>query len=75
VATTIAGLIQEGFGDRVLISHDAGVRTRLTSYGSWGYAHILRHVVPLLRERGLDESDIDLLLVRNPGAVLTVEAH
>jgi phosphotriesterase-related protein len=51
-----------------------GVRTRLTAYGSWGYAHILRHVVPLLHERGLDESEVRQLLELNPRAVLALDA-
>jgi phosphotriesterase-related protein len=73
VATTVARLVADGLADRVLISHDIGVRSRLLAYGSWGYTHISRHIVPLLRELGCGDDDIERLLVRNPARLLTVE--
>lgn len=73
VARTVAALFAAGHGSQVMISHDIGVRTRLVAYGSWGYAHVLRHVVPLLRELGLSEADVVRLLVANPSRLLTVQ--
>lgn len=75
VATTVAALFRAGLGDQVLISHDIGVRSRLVAYGGWGYAHIPRHVVPLLLEQGLTEVDMERLLVHNPARLLTVEGR
>jgi len=72
VARTVASLFAAGLGSQVLISHDIGVRTRLVAYGSWGYAHIPRHVVPLLLELGLSEVDVEQLLVSNPAQLLSV---
>lgn len=72
VSDTVARLVRAGQGARVLLSHDIGVRTRLRAWGGWGYAHIPRHVVPLLHERGLDEDEVRQLLVRNPAQVLTI---
>lgn len=73
VATTVARLVREGHGDRVLLSQDVGVRTRLRAYGGWGYAHLLEHVVPVLRSRGLERHEVDRLLIKNPARVLTVQ--
>ena len=73
VARTVVELVRAGYGEQVMISHDIGVRTRLVAYGSWGYAHIPRHVVPLLGELGLTEAEIEQLLVTNPARLLTVE--
>jgi phosphotriesterase-related protein len=75
VAKVVVELFRAGLGDQVLISHDIGVRSRLVAYGSWGYAHIPQHVVPLLVELGLSGADIELLLVANPGRLLTVEGR
>lgn len=72
VATTVARLVREGYGDGVLLSQDVGVRTRLRAYGGWGYAHLLEHVVPLLRSRGLEQHEVERLLIANPAQVLTV---
>jgi phosphotriesterase-related protein len=73
VAQTVVQLIGQGYGDRVLISQDIGVRTRLRAYGSWGYAHVLEHVVPLLQSEGLGDEDLHGLLVTNPARVLALE--
>ncbi len=73
VAATVARLVRSGLADRVLVSQDIGVRTRLRRYGGWGYDHLVRHVVPLLRAAGLDPSDIDRLLVDNPRRLLTID--
>jgi phosphotriesterase-related protein len=73
VARTVAALFASGHGHQVLISHDIGVRSRLVAYGSWGYAHIPRHVLPLLIELGLSDADIEQLLVASPGRLLTVQ--
>jgi phosphotriesterase-related protein len=56
-----------------MLSHDIGVRSRLVAYGSWGYAHIPRHVVPLLRERGLADREIEQLLIENPARMLALD--
>lgn len=73
VAATVVRLVRdEGLGERILVSQDVGVRTRLRRYGGWGYDHLLRHVVPLLRAGGLDDAAIDGLLVANPRRLLTI---
>ncbi|MFV2063620.1 MAG: phosphotriesterase [Chloroflexota bacterium] len=73
VARAVAHLVSSGYREQVLISHDIGVRSRLVAYGSWGYAHIPRHIVPMLMRLGLGEDDIEQLLVTNPARLLTVE--
>ena len=67
----IARLVSAGFVDRVLISHDIGVRTRLKAYDGWGYSHISDHVVPMLQALGLTDQDLRMLLVTNPMDVLS----
>jgi len=67
----IRALIGHGHLDRVVISHDICYRTRLTAFGGHGYGHIFRNVVPMMRERGYDENEIDAILVRNPRRLLT----
>lgn len=65
-------LFDAGLGDRVVISHDICTRTRLQSLGGHGYGHILRNVVPLMRDRGFSQSEIDLLLLETPRRILTI---
>jgi len=72
VALTVARLARGGHAGQILLSQDIGVRTRYCAYGGWGYGHLLRHVVPLLTDAGLEDVVIQRLLVTNPGRVLTV---
>jgi phosphotriesterase-related protein len=72
VVRKIVELISHGYRNQILISQDIGVRTRLRRYGGWGYSHILRHVVPLLKQNGATPEDVDSLLIANPRRVLTI---
>jgi len=68
----IAGMLASGQGERVMMSQDVGVRTRLRRYGGWGYGHMLRHLVPLLEANGGDAAGIHTLFVDNPARFLTL---
>ncbi len=74
VALTIAGLVADGYGDRIVLGQDIGVRTRLRRWGGWGYAHLLEHVVPLLDDAGVSQAAIDAMLVHTPARLLAVPA-
>ncbi|MCL5069803.1 MAG: hypothetical protein M1308_02740, partial [Actinobacteria bacterium] len=67
----IKNLIDEGFIDKILISGDHCVKHALAAYGGWGYDHILRNVVPLMKINGINESQINSLMVENPRKMLT----
>jgi phosphotriesterase-related protein len=73
VAAKVVELGRAGFLERLLVSQDVAVRTRLRAYGGWSYDHLLSHVVPLLVELGLDRAQVDTLLVENPRRVLATE--
>lgn len=73
VAGVVADLIERDFVGQITLSQDVGVRTRLRRYGGWGYAHLIRHVVPLLREKGVAPADIEQMLVANTKRLLTVQ--
>jgi len=65
-ADNVAALVKEGFGDRVLLSEDICSLRHLKYQGGKGYGYLLEVFVPLLRERGLKEEEINQLLVTNP---------
>ena len=67
----IMALVDAGYPDRILLSHDICTKHRLCRYGGHGYAHILLNAVPLMREKGLDEPTIRGLLLKNPARLLT----
>ena len=71
-ARAIVELVEAGHGERIVLGQDIGVRTRLRRWGGWGYAHLLEHVVPLLRSLGIADHDLDAMLVRTPARLLAV---
>ena len=73
---TIVALVEQGYADRMVLSHDAscfmdwfgpdfeGLRTVATP--NWHYEHISDDVLPMLRERGVSDADVDRMMVDNP---------
>jgi phosphotriesterase-related protein len=74
---TVAQLCGRGRADRMVLSHDAACHMdwfdenmlRLAA-PRWNYLHISKDVLPALRERGVTEEQIDLMMVKNPAAIL-----
>ena len=66
----IARLLQDGHGDRLLLSQDVCTKKDLVRYGGFGYGHILRNFVHNLQEVGVTRSEIDQILVDNPKRLL-----
>ena len=63
-------LLALGYRDQLLISQDTCYKTQLTRYGGYGYAHILRNIVPALRHAGIDGTTVEGILVENPSRLL-----
>jgi len=68
--TTLA-LIEAGFADHLLLSHDAGWynparRDGLPEEGFRGYAALARDFLPGLLKRGIKEEQVRLITVNNP---------
>jgi phosphotriesterase-related protein len=68
----IQRMISAGYAERLLLSQDVFLKIMLTRHGGFGYAHVLRHVVPALRRLGVTEDQIETMLVGNPARLLTL---
>ncbi|MBP2536235.1 phosphotriesterase-related protein [Agrobacterium tumefaciens] len=68
-ARSIATLVEGGYLDRILLSHDVFLKMMLTRYGGNGYAYILRHFLPRLKRHGLDDATLQTLMQDNPRSV------
>ncbi len=62
----IKGLIDEGYLNHILISHDICWKHHYVTYGGAGYAHILRNIVPWMRRGGISDEQIHTMMVENP---------
>ena len=68
----IVRLVNDGYGDRVVVAHDICTKHRLVRYGGHGWAHILEHIAPGLAKKGLSEEQVGAILVDNPARILTL---
>jgi phosphotriesterase-related protein len=74
-ATAIARLLEDGYGDRLLLSHDVFVKTLLRTYGGFGYAHVLTGFADRLERHGVGRDVVLRLLTDNPRAVFETAAE
>ena len=59
-------LLEAGFTDRILIGSEIGWKTCYRAYGGWGYAHVIDHILPWLRDCGVTDAQIRTITVDNP---------
>ena len=69
----IAGLIDKGHVERVVMSQDICFKAMLKKYGGVGYSHILENIVPSMRDEGITNDQIKTIMVDNPMRLLTVD--
>ncbi|MCU1432169.1 MAG: aryldialkylphosphatase [Actinotalea sp.] len=74
-ARGLAELVAEGYADRILLSLDmtgAEVYLNAATHGQSGYSYLGRVFVPMLRELGVRDDDLEQMLRRNPTRLLTL---
>ena len=64
-------LMEQGFGDKIVIAHDVCVKYHYARYGGKSYDHILSNMVPRMQKWGFTDSQIHAILVDNPRKILT----
>lgn len=65
-------LIDEGYGEKLLISMDIHTKHRLMQFGGHGFSHILLNTIPKMQMRGFTQENIDDILMNNPRTWLTL---
>jgi len=66
----VLGQIKRGNINKILISHDICFKITLTKWGGWGYSHIVNHIFPRFKQRGLNQEFIDIITKENPKNLL-----
>ncbi len=66
-------LTKDGYGDRIVHSHDICTKTQLLRFGGPGYAHIPRHVAAMMEAAGLSASERRRQLSENALALINPE--
>ena len=65
-ADTVCKVKEWGYLSQLVLSLDLCRAQDLKSNGGYGYAHLFEVFLPMLRERGISRSEIDLMLKDNP---------
>jgi phosphotriesterase-related protein len=69
-ADMAVGLKDRGLLTHLLLSQDQCLKPFLQKYGGLGYSDLIKRFVPMLKERGMTEEDVETLLVKNPAKAL-----
>lgn len=69
-ARAITALVEAGYEDRILLSHDVCWKVHLKHYGGFGYSFILERFLPYLLKAGVTPSQVRKFMVDNPARVL-----
>lgn len=63
-------LLDAGYRDQILLSHDMAMKPQLTRYGGWGLTHLSANIAPRLRAEGITSGDIAVMRIANPARAL-----
>jgi phosphotriesterase-related protein len=72
LADLVRELVDRGLEQHILLSHDVGVVPELRYHGGRGFTYLTESFLPRLRERGLPDSILETITVRNPKRLLTI---
>jgi phosphotriesterase-related protein len=70
----VRALMDAGYGEQLLFSHDVCTKHRTRRYGGPGYDHIVRNILPWMRKRGFTEDEIRRPMIDNPRRAFTMPA-
>ena len=63
-------LLEAGYRDQILLSHDMAMKPQLSVYGGWGLTHLSLNIEPRLRALGISADDIAAMRITNPARAL-----
>jgi phosphotriesterase-related protein len=75
---TVAAMCRKGYASRMVLSHDATCGGDLQpeeALREWRYGHIPTFVIPALKEAGVSDDDLELMLTGNPRAIFERAAN
>ena len=64
-------LINNGFSKQLVVGQDIFSKHRLTKYGGQGYSHIIKNIIPRMKNKGFTNETIQLIFIDNPRRILT----
>lgn len=68
-AMWLSKLCSRGFAEQIVLSMDITRKSHYSANGGLGYAYLLETFIPMLRNEGCNEADIDNMLTKNPARI------
>ena len=68
-------ILDMGHVKQMLISMDVCRKQMQRTYGGWGLNHILTNVIPMMKEVGITQTQIDEMIIHNPARWLDVKCN
>lgn len=65
-ADNLVQLLEDGFEDQLMLSCDITRRSHLKANGGYGYNYLFSDFIPLLKQKGVNDTILDKLLTINP---------
>lgn len=66
----IAGLVEAGWEDQIVIAQDVCAKMCLAKFGGSGYRHIPQHILPRMSSFGVNDVAVRKISVENPARLL-----
>jgi phosphotriesterase-related protein len=67
----VSFVVENGWGGQLVLGCDVWVKAALRAYGGMGYEHLMKRVVPAMRnDLGIDDTTIEQMLVETPRRIL-----
>jgi predicted metal-dependent phosphotriesterase family hydrolase len=63
-------LLRRGYEGQILLSTDTCQRTHLHAFGGHGYDHLIVKILPALKEAGVSDEQIHVMMFENPARLL-----
>lgn len=63
-------LLRDGHAAQIVLACDVFTKIHTRRFGGFGYDHLLRRILPLLRAEGISETELDTMLIDNPRRLL-----
>ena len=68
----VVELCRRGLHGSIVLSQDVAFKRHLHRFGGLGYDHLLVSIVPMLRDAGVTQEQLDAMLIAQPRRLLTV---
>ena len=72
LASLTGEMIDRGYAERILLSHDVGMAPELAYYGGRGFTYLTQNFLPRLRDLGVDDEALRTITVDNPKRLLAL---